>query len=132
MHSTKAQLLPNSIIHTVAPAEFKSVHCGCHNLGCQYLHEKLIDPPETESIMYTGGTIRPLKDGNAGVAKAIGFKVAAVGTPAEVTAQMNSLGVQYSEVNLPEGQTLLPGFIDPHIHLFSTSTSSWVERFRHF
>lgn len=117
--------------------------CTCLNPACQYLTDNTINKdftkqlsdlkkkakrstgPKPESIMYTGGTIRPLKCGKVDeVVNTIGFhqgKVVAAGTATEVTARMDSLNMDYTKVNLPEGQTLLPGFIEPHMHIVSTA-----------
>ena len=80
-------------------------------------------PAKPKSIMYTGGTIRPLKCGNAyETVEAIGFhkgKVVAAGSESDVSARMSKTG-KYHEQQLHKGQTLLPGLIDPHLHI-STS-----------
>ena len=120
------------------------VRCNCLNPAFKYLENKLITAEniaklfararkvdrslhgsEPVSIMYTGGTIRPLKDGNVDmVVESIGFhdgKVAAVGSKEEVTTKMDTLGVNYTTAKLFEGQTLLPGMIEPHVHIISTA-----------
>ncbi len=81
--------------------------------------------------MYSGGTIRPLKGGNVcEIAEAIGFhdgKVVSAGTAAEVTNRMDKLGVKYAKVGLSQGQALLPGLIEPHVHILTTAmmTPTW-------
>jgi predicted amidohydrolase YtcJ len=127
-------------------AKAESIRCTCLNPGCKYLVDKLINDDllsklregernvsrqEPESILYTGGTIRPLKDGNANkIVEAIGFhdgRVVAAGTVREVTRQMDCLGKPYAKAKLSDGRTLLPGFIEPHVHIVSTAifASSW-------
>lgn len=79
----------------------------------------------TVSIMYSGGTIRPLNGGNVDeIVEAIGFhdgKVLAAGTKGEVTAQMDKLNVDYAKIELSDGETLLPGLIEPHVHIVMTA-----------
>ena len=83
------------------------------------------------SIMYTGGTIRPLAGGVVEtVVEAIGFhggKVVAAGSKSDVTAEMNSVAGKYIVEELSKGQTLLPGLIEPHVHIVSTAltTADW-------
>ena len=79
----------------------------------------------TTSIIYTGGTIRPIANGTAAnKVESIGFhdgQVVASGTSAEVLARMDALGVQYAKVELSGGQTLIPGMIEPHLHIVPTA-----------
>ena len=116
------------------------VHCTCHNPVWKYLEDTLfteevikqfresmgekISASEPVSIMYTGGTIRPVKDGKMDTVEAIGFhdgRVVAMGSKSEVLARMNGLGVKYAQVALRDGHTLLPGFIEPHVHIVPTA-----------
>ncbi len=79
----------------------------------------------TSSIVYTGGTIRPIANGiAANKVESIGFhdgRVVASGTSANVLARMDALGIQYTKVKLSGGQTLLPGMIEPHLHIVPTA-----------
>lgn len=80
---------------------------------------------EPQSIMYTGGTIRTIEGGVVDkVVQAIGFhggKVVAAGSADHVAAQMNSASTHYATIQLSPGQTLLPGFIDAHVHIPMTA-----------
>ena len=83
----------------------------------------------THSVMYTGGTIRPIIDGRVDKVEAIGFhdgKVYAVGTEDQVKAKMYSLKPNY--IRLSDGQALIPGLIDPHLHIVPTAIfMSWED-----
>lgn len=64
------------------------------------------------SIVYTGGTIRPLACGVIDKVEAMGIhngKVVACGTKSQVICQMNALGIEYKMKELSCGQTLMPG-----------------------
>ncbi len=81
----------------------------------------------SQSVMYTGGIIRPIVDGKVDKVEAIGFhdgKVNAVGTEAYVMAKMSGLNPTHHR--LPDGHTLLPGLIAPHLHIVAKAIlSSW-------
>ena len=83
------------------------------------------------SIMYTGGTIRPVAAGAADkIVEAVGFhdgKVVAAGKKGDVMSKMNTVAGSYTTCELSKGQTLLPGFIEPHVHILSTAlmTAGW-------
>ena len=80
---------------------------------------KSVATSRSATVMYTGGTIRPIVAGSVAKVDAIGFhlgKVHAVGSLSCVKAKMDSLKTKYSTVKLSDGQTLLPGLIEPHIH----------------
>ena len=80
-----------------------------------------VSGPTPKSIMYSGGTIRPLKCGKVDeIVEAIGFhqgKVVAAGTKAAVTYRMDQVCSQYTKASLRKGQALLPGLIEPHVHI---------------
>lgn len=119
----------------------QGLHCTCLNPVWKHLENNLIDEDviqklsdstketkkvsEPVSVMYTGGTIRPLKGGTVEkIVKAIGFhdgKVVAAGSKDEVAAQLDSLSVNYAKIELSKGQTLLPGLIEPHVHIVPTA-----------
>ena len=118
-----------------------AVNCFCHNPVFHHLADKLLDEDgikkvsdamgkasdeecRTVSVMYTGGIIRPMKNGVANQVDAIGFhsgKVVAAGSVSEVTTQMDSLGATYATTELPNGHTLLPGLIEPHVRIVPTA-----------
>lgn len=121
----------------------KGVYCSCLNLVWKFLEDNLINQDvidklskldkgakkecvsEPVSVMYTGGIIRPLKGGTVDVVvQAIGFhngKVVAAGSKDEVVARMDSLSGNYATIELSKGQTLLPGLIEPHVHVVPTA-----------
>ena len=103
------------------------MHCICHNPVWKYFGDTLfsneaiikqisdlkrdasVDPV---SVMYTGGTIRPIIGGSISKVDAIGFhggQVVALGSKADVVAQMDNLGTSYATIELSDGLTLLPG-----------------------
>ena len=90
-----------------------------------FLHHH--DPPIT--VMYTGGTIRALVGGSIDQVDAIGFhdgKVHAVGSRDYVKTKMESLQTHYQEIPLPNGHALIPGLIEPHVHIVPTAIfSTW-------
>ncbi|UXI03041.1 amidohydrolase [Photobacterium sp. TY1-4] len=123
--------------------------CACHNpLWTSFAghHSSLgnsadtgagkVQSPEdllpTTSVMYSGGIIRPMIDGSTDTVEAIGFdggKVAVVGSIAEVSVQMRALGMHPdNHIVLQEKQTLLPGLIEPHVHIVPTAlTMGWLD-----
>ena len=118
-----------------------AVNCFCHNPVFHHLADKLLDEDgikkvsdamgkasdeecRTVSVMYTGGIIRPMKNGVANQVDAIGFhsgKVVAAGSVSEVTTRMVSLGATYTTIELPDDHALLPGLIEPHVHVVATA-----------
>ncbi|NRA52962.1 MAG: amidohydrolase [Gammaproteobacteria bacterium] len=123
--------------------------CACHNPGWNALAKRLFTPqniaelaeqlapviePEslilTACVMYSGGTIRPMIGGNTANVEAVGFangQVAAVGSKYDVSAKMKALGMQpENHFILKPDETLLPGFIEPHVHIVPTAlTMGW-------
>lgn len=122
------------------------VQCGCHNPIWNALKDTL-DPashtasqpqdthelakePAGESIIFTNGTIYPLRDGNMDErVEALGIHagdVVASGTLAAVEARMKTLGITYKKQSL-NGRTLLPGLIEPHAHIVqSCAMEGWL------
>ena len=75
------------------------------------------------SIMYHGGTIRPIAGGSMAKVEVIAFKngkLVAAGSKNEVAKKMKSFKYEFERVELSDGQTLLPGFIEPHVHIVPT------------
>ena len=111
--------------------------CCCHNPVSQFLADTLLDKDGIQqvsdamgkagdlecqpvSVMYTGGVIRPMKNGVANQVDAIGFHnghVVAAGSVSEVKIRMDSLGVTYTTTELANGNALLPGLVEPHVHI---------------
>jgi len=114
-------------------------HCACSNPVLKLLKDELFTPEnfeqlpqqriterkeQTEPFMVTGGTIRPMVNGAVDTVEAIGFAngvVVATGSEAEVTAFMQANFPGYTTRELEKGNTLLPGLIEPHIHLVPTA-----------
>ncbi len=110
-------------------------HCACNSpllkiMGKDLLTEQNIAgitqkltkwiAPEPESLVITGGTIRPMNGGAIDTVEAIGIsagKLVATGSLASVTEQMESQKIQFKNLSLQAGQTLLPGLIEPHVHI---------------
>ena len=64
------------------------------------------------------------------VVEAVGFhdgKVVAAGNKGDVVGKMESVAGSYTTCELSKGQTLLPGLIEPHVHIVSTAliTAGW-------
>ena len=81
-----------------------------------------LHPPAT--MMYTGGTIRALVGGSIDKVDAIGFhdgKVHAVGSQDYVKNKMDSLQTHCQNISLPDGHALIPGLIEPHVHIVPTA-----------
>lgn len=79
--------------------------------------------PDVMNVMYVagaGGKIRPMLKGNVATVESIGFydgKVVALGEIDSVAVAMSSKGSDYQTIELSNGQTLLPGLIEPHVHI---------------
>ncbi|OLF53028.1 amidohydrolase [Pseudomonas chlororaphis] len=122
-------------------SDHNCTQCGCHNPVWNTLKDTL-DPigqapgareQATDanglSLVFTGGTIYPLRDGNMSErVEALGIHagdVVATGTLALVEARMRALGIAYKVRSL-EGKTLLPGLIEPHVHIVqSCAIEDW-------
>lgn len=114
-------------------------HCGCDNPILKLLKDELFTPENFEQLpkeglvsrkeqetpfMVFGGTIRPMINRSVATVPAIGFaegKVAVTGTVEDVTAFMEKNHPGFVAKELEEGNTLLPGLIEPHIHLVPTA-----------
>ncbi len=130
-------------------------HCGCHNPvldvfhknsqedeikelikeGIPYIEKK--DHP-VAALLYKGGIIRPMVDGDAKSVEAIAFYGDIVVASGEYDYVKKALkayikgnikedtktGVLIQEKELTGTQTLLPGFIEPHAHVIASSITS--------
>lgn len=123
--------------------------CACKNPVLNILKDKLFTPEHIEtlfadlpatkpvkekpkSILYSGGTIRPMLGGDAGTVDAIGIAeglVVASGTYHQVKEAMNAKCKEgYEEILLDEKHTLIPGMFEPHVHtVFSGFMAAWVD-----
>lgn len=127
-------------------ANLGCTHCACNNPMWNILEEELFHPekisktadglthqavPEALSLVISGGTIRPLTDGEMDTVEAIGIhdgKVIATGSKASVEAEMLKKGIVFSFKQLRDHETLLPGFIDPHVHIVPTALlMGWLD-----
>ncbi len=121
-------------------------HCNCNNPMWQILdndlfHSELISKlshglqkfteNEGASLVISGGTIRPLTDGKMDTVEAIGIhngKVVASGSIDSVHQYMKEHGIAYGTKQLQPKQTLLPGLIEPHVHIVPTALlMGWLD-----
>ncbi|UQS18156.1 amidohydrolase [Pseudomonas sp. HS6] len=117
-------------------------HCGCENPVWNTLRHTvdlkafagkvagLLPEPGSESLIFTGGSIYPLKNGNMDEqVEALGIHggdVVASGTLAHVQERMKAKGIKYTTRSLG-GKTLLPGLIEPHMHIVQSCVmDGWV------
>jgi predicted amidohydrolase YtcJ len=114
-------------------------HCACNNPIIALLKDELFTPEnfaklptqkaaakeeQSQAFMVTGGTIRPMINGSVETVPAIGFAdgyVVTTGTEAEVYEFMQLQYPGFISRELPKGNTLLPGLIEPHVHLIPTA-----------
>ncbi len=118
-------------------------HCGCenpvwnalkHTVDLKALANQVagqLPEPGSESLIFTGGTIYPLKNGNMDEqVEALGIHggdVVASGSLADVQARMQAKGIAYKIYPLKD-KTLLPGLIEPHIHIVQSCVmSGWLD-----
>jgi predicted amidohydrolase YtcJ len=123
--------------------------CSCNNPIVNILEDKIFSEENLAKItahlpkikpkavapkpmVYSGGTIRPMINGDVSTVEAIGFadgNVITSGSLSDVQAAMDEkYKGQYSVTTLQDGQTLLPGLFEPHIHtVFSGIMSAWVD-----
>lgn len=78
------------------------------------------------------GTIRPITGGDASIeVEAIAFfddKVVAAGDFHDVKHKLEAFTTSYESRYLEDGQTLIPGMFDPHVHLvFTALVDSWLD-----
>ncbi|WP_223643728.1 amidohydrolase [Corallococcus sp. EGB] len=118
-------------------------HCGCNSplverLSKELLASKHFDtvtkvPVESgpqlppKGLLIYGGIIRPMIDGSTEEVEAIGFhegKVVATGPRAYVEEQMQSRSVSFVRAQLNPTDTLLPGLIEPHVHIVASAMMS--------
>ncbi|PCE30088.1 amidohydrolase [Burkholderia ubonensis] len=86
-----------------------------------------------EAVIFYGGHIYPDPEDTGRQVDALGIgnhKVIAAGTLDEVRQRMRETFPEVREQALKGGQTLLPGLIDPHMHLLPTAlfrTKPWID-----
>jgi predicted amidohydrolase YtcJ len=119
--------------------------CACNNPVLEILKEELFSPEnlakinpgpgkaqkQPQTIMIIGGTIRPMIGGSTDTVEDNGIaegKVVVTGTQTSVTAFMEQNFPAYTTKTLAGTQTLLPGLIEPHVHMVPTAMmSKWVD-----
>lgn len=121
-------------------------HCACNNPILSILKDELFSPenfsalPTTKAfvedehpkkLMITGGTIRPMINGSVKTVPAIGIAdgyIVATGTKEHVYEFMQEHHVGFTTKELEPGHTLLPGLIEPHVHLVPTAMlMGWLD-----
>jgi len=113
-------------------------HCSCHNPVLALLKDELFNAEnfaalpitkshikqEPKNVMFSGGTIRPMINGSVETVPAIGFangSVVVSGTEQEVKTFMDQTYAGYTARVLEPEHVLLPGLIEPHVHLVPTA-----------
>jgi len=123
-------------------------HCACNNPVMALLKDALFSPEnlakikasamprgiiqEAQAVIFYGGIIRPLINGSIETVEAIGFAdglVVKSGTRLEVREAMAlKLHLFPKEIPLQPNQTLLPGLLEPHVHIIPTAMmANWVD-----
>lgn len=119
--------------------------CGCNNPVLEVLKEDIFSPENlakmkgkgtatqhpSQTLMITGGIIRPMIGGSTDPVEAIGIaggNIVVTGKQADVTAFMDQTYPEYRTKELEATQTLLPGLIEPHVHIVPTAMmKEWVD-----
>lgn len=121
-------------------------HCSCNNPVLEVLKEELfsaenltkINPgsgkathEKPQTLMVSGGIIRPMIGGSTDTVEAIGFadgKVVVTGEKKEVAKYMTKHHPKHQKKELTGTQTLLPGLIEPHVHMVPTAMMhGWLD-----
>lgn len=121
-------------------------HCSCHNPVLDVFKEDLfsaenltkINPgsgkpthEKPQALMVVGGIIRPMIGGSTGTVEAIGMadgKVVITGDKKTVKDHMDENYPGYQKKELTATQTLLPGLIEPHVHMVPTAMmQGWLD-----
>ncbi|RBQ04050.1 amidohydrolase [Pedobacter miscanthi] len=120
--------------------------CSCNNPVLEILKEELFSPENVarlkfglgktkkeppQTLMISGGIIRPMIGGLTDTVEAIGIangKVQKTGTKEDVSAFMNEYFPGFQNKELSHKQTLLPGLIEPHVHIVPTAMmTEWID-----
>ncbi len=121
-------------------------HCACNNPILTILKDELFSPEnfsalptakdvvkeeQPKTLMISGGTIRPMINGSVEKVPAIGFAdgtVVVTGTEQHVKEFMQQHHPGFTARQLQPGHTLLPGLIEPHVHLIPTALlMDWLD-----
>jgi predicted amidohydrolase YtcJ len=120
--------------------------CACNNPILAALKEELLGEAalaalpsvttelkkeQAQTLMISGGTIRPMVEGNVATVDAIGIaggNVVVTGDEDKVKNYMQQHYPDFQPKVLKDGQTLLPGLIEPHVHIVPTALlMGWVD-----
>lgn len=120
-----------------SPFHSACTFCGCNNPLFEMLksgiaeHLSLPIPenvavvnPAAAPTIFTGGTIRPMIKGDVSPVEALGIAnglVVKQGTLTQVNAWFDEQGITPNVVTLAAHQVLLPGLIEPHVHIVPTA-----------
>lgn len=121
-------------------------HCACNNPVLEILKDELFSTeklektkasaPQTTSksslaIMISGGIIRPMISGSTDPVDAIGIAdghVVITGKEETVRKFMTQKHSPFQSKRLKDGQTLLPGLIEPHVHMVPAAVmAEWID-----
>lgn len=121
-------------------------HCACNNPVIEILKEEIFSPenlakiksgsgktnqPLIPALLISGGTIRPMIDGSTDTVEAIGISngnVVITGSHIKVEEHMLLHYPGYQTKKLTGTQTLLPGLIEPHVHIVPTAMmTEWID-----
>lgn len=121
-------------------------HCSCDNPVLKILKEELfsaenltkINPgsgkathEKPQTLMISGDSIRPMIGGATDKVEAIGIadgKVVVTGKKDQVEEYMKEHHPGFDKKELTQRQTLLPGLIEPHVHMIPTAMMhGWVD-----
>lgn len=121
-------------------------HCACNNPVLEILKEELFSTeklekmnasaPQTTSksspaLMISGGIIRPMISGSTDTVDAIGIAdghVVITGKEEKVREFMTKHHPLFQSKRLKDGQTLLPGLIEPHVHMVPAAVmAEWID-----
>lgn len=121
-------------------------HCSCNNPVLEILKEEIFSPenlakmktttsknaPQSpQTLMISGGIIRPMIGGSTDTVDAIGIangNVVVTGKEKTVQEFMAQNFPSYKTKKLKEGYTLLPGLIEPHVHIVPAAMmDEWID-----
>lgn len=121
-------------------------HCACNNPILTILKDELFSPEnfsalptakafvkgeQPKTLMISGGIIRPMINGSVETVPAVGIAdgyVVATGTEEQVYKFMQQNHPGFTPRELQPGHTLLPGLIEPHVHLVPTAIlMGWLD-----
>ncbi|NIF06666.1 amidohydrolase family protein [Chryseobacterium sp. Tr-659] len=121
-------------------------HCSCDNPVLKILKEELfsaenltkINPgsgkathEKPQTLMISGENIRPMIGGSTEKVESIGIadgKVVVTGNKTDVKKYMSKNYPQFQKKQLTGTQTLLPGLIEPHVHMVPAAmTHGWKD-----